>query len=153
LDELIKAGPGFCLEIDAALNGEDRNYDPKAEIRPVGSPFYGEPLIGFDLERKWARLTASRISEKQKKLETNYSKLFPSCDLVLYSACSVADLKSALKLLRVEHLSLSESLQSEFFFKRIAIICEDWAIFDPLGNTQQIFTSGSFPWGNWQGAS
>ena len=144
LDELIKAGSGFCLEIDADLNGEDRNYDPKAEIIPVGAPFYGEPLIGLDLERKWAKCTAYRISEKQKKLETNYLKFLPSCDLVLYSACSMTDLKSALELLQGERSTLAEPSQSEFFFQRIAIICENWAIFGPIGTTPQIFESDSF---------
>lgn len=144
LDALIKAGPGFCLEIDADLNGEDRNYDPKVEIIPAGAPFYGEPLIGLDLERKWAKCTANRISEKLEKLKTNYSKFLPSCDLVLYSACSVGNLQSALKLLRSAYSALSEPIQPECLFQRIAVIRESWAIFDPLGNKPQIFTSGSF---------
>lgn len=142
LDELIKAGPGFCLEIDADLNGEARNYDPKAEIIPVGCLFYGEPL--GDLERKWAKCIANRISEKQKKLETNYSKFLPSCDLVLYSACSVRDLKSALDLLQSEYSSLAEAFRPTGFFQRIAIICENWAIFDPIGTTPELFASDSF---------
>jgi len=148
LDALINAGTEFRSGINADLNGEDRDYDPKSEIIPDGAPFYGEPLIGLDLERKWAKCTANRISEKQKKLKTNYSIFLPSCDLVLYSACSVTDLKSALELLKGESSAQAESSQPEFIFQRIAIICENWAIFDPLGTTPQIFTSDRFSWGN-----
>jgi hypothetical protein len=152
LDELIKVGPGFCLEIDADLNGEDRNYDPEAEVLPVGSPFSSEPLLGLDLEHKWAKCTAYRISEKQKKLETNYSRFLPSCDLVLYSACSVMRLNSALKLLRIECSAPSESSPPPMIFQRLAIICENFAIFDPLDDKPQIFTSDRFPWNDPQAA-
>ena len=149
LDELIKVGAEFCSGIDSDLDGEDRNYDPQADIFPVGFPFYGKALLGLDLEHKWAKCTAYRISEKQKKLKTNYSKFLASCDLVLYSACSVGDLKAALELLQSERSTLAGSSQSEFLFQRIAIICENWAIFDKIGTTPQIFASNHFnPQGN-----
>lgn len=137
LDELIKAGPGYYLEI----NAEDRNYDPKTEILPVGSPFYGEPLLGADLELKWARCTANRILKKEKKLQTNYSKFLPSCDLVLYSAASMHDSLAAIKLLQSQYGLLRAAAPTKPQFIRIAIVRENWAIFNPLTKSPEIFTS------------
>jgi len=147
LDELMKAAPRICIGIDADLNGEDQNNNPKAAILPVGGPFYGKPL--GDLERKWAKCTMHRISKKLRKLEKNYSRFFPSCDLVLYSACSITDLKSALELLQSEYLSLAGTLRPILFFQRIVIVCETWAIFEPLGTNPQVFAPHHFiPQGN-----
>jgi hypothetical protein len=144
LDALIKAGPGYCLEMDADLNGEDRNYDLKADISPADEPFYGEPIIGVELELKWAKCTAYRISEKQQKLETNYLKYFPSCDLVWYSAASMHDRLVGIKLLQGEYASVRTAAPRKAQFKRIAIVCENWAIFNPLGSAPCIFTSHGF---------
>lgn len=143
-EALIKKGPGYSLHIDSDLNGEDRNFDPEAGVSKDGSPLYDEPLHGVDLEVEWARLMAYRILEKQKTLTMNYSRFFPASDLVLYSAWPVPVLESAIKLLPGQYASLQSDSLPTMSFQRIAVVCENWAIFDPLSKGPQIFTSDGF---------
>lgn len=143
-DALIKKGPSFSLYLDSDLNGEDRNFDGEAGISRDGSPIDDEPLLDLDSKEEWARLTAYRIREKQKKLNDNYSRFYPTSDLVLYSAWSVWDLESAIQLLHRQYASQQLHASPTMSFQRIAIVSESWAIFKPLNKAPQIFNSEGF---------
>lgn len=144
-DALIAAGPGCFLEIDSSIFGEDRDYKPISDIKSPGDGLDSEPLLGLDLEKEWARCTGYRILEKQKKLAKNYSLFTSECDLVLYSSFPIHELEDGVRFLQSHYKSAETSGNSCIRFQRIAIVSENWAIFDPLGATPLVLNTRDFP--------
>lgn len=149
LDALVRAQDPAFIELDPYLNVEndDLPFDPSSALITPGTRLNGEGWNGLEPERQWAALIAYRIGEKVKKLSEKYAKVFPTCDLLLYSDshAPVIELESAVAFLK-ERIDADRKLATDpIFFRRISIVRESWAIFDVLGETSLIAKKEGWP--------
>ncbi len=149
VDALVRAQSSAFIELDPYLNVEndDLPFDPSSALSIPGTRRIGEGWIGLEPERQWAALMAYRIGEKVKKLSDKYARVFPTCDLLLYSDshAPVIELESAVAFLKERNDADRKLTADAVFFRKISIVCESWAIFDALGENPLISRKEGWP--------
>jgi hypothetical protein len=146
-----------CVELTPKLNiqssaelevltGRARLHADSWVHRP-GQPFLGDGWSGSSAEVMWADVVAYRLGEKLRKLAGRYSKTVHICDLLLYSDVPAPtwELDHAVDLLRKRIVESYKSLAHSISFRRVFVVCENWAIFDALGDKVKIVSKEGWP--------
>lgn len=145
-----------CVELSPQLNIQSRSelehhmgrapLDFDSWVHYPGHPFVGDGWSGSSAEALWADVVAYRYNEKLRKLRQRYSRIVDNCDLLLYSDVPAPtwELNNAVELLQKTIAERNEP-QSSIFFRRVFIVCENWAIFDTLGKQYQMVVKDGWP--------
>jgi len=149
----IDAGPHLSLESGPEYNSsfDVNSVDQDELICTSGEVSADDPCLGLDAEAQWAEIVAYRIRQKLIKLEKRYTKTVPKCDLLLYSipVYSIRELDAAVELLRMRIEAIpGKGSPSAVAFRRVSIVCEDWAIFDALRDDCKIVARNGWPNGS-----